>query len=157
MEMKSAQLQVNELDQDQPPRSCVSQSTEGRAMTKTSRAKRVLTWAPNWKRAGGRWKKQIDGKVWFFGHADSPTDARAYKNALQNYLDFLQRQKRQAIVEVPISKASVRQVCEKLLQRDLERYERGEITANSVNRLRACLEIFIDFVGSDIAFSQINE
>jgi integrase len=118
------------------------------------KTKRLLTWAPNYQRPGGRWKKQVDGKVHFFGHADSRDNSKAYKAALDTYLNFLQRRQK---IHVPHRRITLQQLCEKLLQHDQERYQQGDLTANSLNRTRACLRVLLRFLGPATPLSQISE
>ena len=124
-----------------------------------SKRKRILTWAPNWAKRGkpgGRWKKQINGKVHFFGSAKSEGDNRAYRAAERRYFEFLQKVEADQPVEIPLTDATVVDVCEQYLQSLCRRYDIGEISATHVEKTRCCLEDFAQHVGPTARFASIG-
>lgn len=122
-------------------------------------AKRILTWAPNWSKrgGGGRWKKVVDGKTWFFGHGESDADTRSYREAERKYLEFMQRRETCSPVEVVVSEATVFDVAEKYIQEREGEYQRGEISAAHISKTHGLLQRFVDFIGPDRRFVTISE
>ena len=120
--------------------------------------KRILTWHGYFNgRKGGRWKKQILGKVHFFGTGESPDDLKAYRVAEKAYFDFMQRLETTTPVEVKVSKATVEDIIEKFLQLLEQRWKRGEVCAAYFDRTRTSLRKFIDWIGEDTPFNSIRE
>ncbi len=124
-----------------------------------SKTKRILTWCPNWasRSKGGRWRKYIDGKGYYFGEGKSKNYLKAYRKAERNYFDFLSKREATAPVEVECSRATVADICEKYLQELEDRYNRSEITAAYVEQARCCLQDFADKIGFQKRFSCIGE
>ena len=119
--------------------------------------KKLLTFHSNHNRNGGRWRKQIDGKVRYFGHGDSADDIRSYRAAEQAYVEFLKKKEEQQPAEVPVSKATVEEVVERYLQGEFARAQRGEISAGSYEKTRRAAEVFTDSVGPRRRFAEITE
>ncbi len=122
--------------------------------------KTILTWAPNWSKRGGeagRWKKQVDAKVRFFGHAKSRDDIKAYRAAERKYLEFLQEREATKPVEVDVEDATVSDIAEKYLQNLSNRYERGEVSAGHVEQNRCFLQDFVDRIGNAKRLGEICE
>ena len=124
-----------------------------------SKTKRVLSWCPNWKSRGkgGRWRKQIDGQMRYFGHGKSERDLKSYRAAEKKYFEFLNKREATKPVEIQCSQANVAQICEKYLQGLEERYRRQEISASHVDQSRCCLQDFTDKIGSQKRFACISE
>ena len=74
--------------------------------------KRLLTWHGPSK----RWKKQIDCVVRYFGHGSSDRDLKSYRAAERKYLEFMAERERQKPIEIPLTRATVNDVCEKYLR-----------------------------------------
>ena len=107
--------------------------------------KRLLTWKPNWRDNGGRWSKQFNGKVKYFGYAKSRTDTKSYRVAEQKYLRFMEDLEANRSVDIPVNQATIANVAEKFLQNSYSRYERGDISASHFDKLRWCLDHFLDW------------
>ena len=122
-----------------------------------SKKKRILTWTYNRQRGNGRWRKQIDGKVKYFGNADSPEDTKAYRAAERRYFEFMQKREATQPITVCCSRATVSDVCEKFLQQLHDRYERGEISASYLEKTRCCLNDFASRAGPLRGFSRVCE
>ena len=71
----------------------------------TMSKKRVLSWAPNWskKKNGGRWRKQIDGKVHYFGDGKSEKDLKSYRAAEQKYFQFMTEREATKPIDIPLA------------------------------------------------------
>ena len=67
-----------------------------------SKKKRILSWAPNWSKrgGGGRWRKQIDGKVRYFGKGKGPDDLKSYRAAEREYFRFMEEREATRPVEI---------------------------------------------------------
>ena len=124
-----------------------------------TKTKRILSWSPNWSQrgGGGRWRKIIDGKAHFFGHADSPDDTRSYREAERKYLEFMQRRERSAPIYVEVGRATMHDVTEKYCQTLEERYHRQDISASHLIKSVSFLQNFVDFIGSDRPFLSVKE
>ena len=119
--------------------------------------KRILTWHADKKRGNGRWRKQIDGKLRYFGGADSPDDTKAYRAAERKYLEFMQAREAAQSVTVYCSVATVADVCEKFLQQLHERYQRSDVSASYVEKSRCCLDSFTAYLGPLKRFRSVGE
>lgn len=115
--------------------------------------KRLLTW----HRPSHRWKKQVEGKVYYFGHGKAEDDLKAYREAEGRYIEFLHAQERDEPVEVPLAHATIRDICERYMQQQEQWYRSGEVTASNVCKVRGCLDCFLDFVGGNTSFDCVTE
>ena len=123
-------------------------------------SKKNLGWKPNWSKRGGkggRWYKTIDGKVEYFGAGKSPDDLKSYRQAEKKYFQFMQEREATAPVEVALARATVTEISEKYLQSLFSRYERGEISAQYLEKCRCCLDDFCSKVGRQKKFGCIGE
>jgi integrase len=125
----------------------------------TMSKKRALSWAPNWSKrgSGGRWRKQIDGKVQYFGDGKSEKDMKSYRAAEQKYFQFMQEREATKPISILVSEVTAADVCEKFLQNLYTRHERGEISAQHFDKNRICLNRFVAHVGRDTLFDEIGE
>ena len=122
--------------------------------------KRVLSWAPKWskrKSGGGRWRKQIDGKVHYFGYGKSEKDLKSYRAAEQKYFQFMQEREATKPINILVSEVTAADVCEKFLQNLYTRHERKEISAQHFDKNRICLNRFVAYVGRNTLFDEIGE
>lgn len=119
--------------------------------------KRILTWVDGYEGRPGRWRKQINGQVYYFGFADSPNDTKAYRAAEDEYFQFRKKIEAASSVQIPLAKATVTDVSEKFLQDLQDRYERGEVSASYLEKSRCCLDDFCLFVQTQRRFSSIGE
>ena len=115
-------------------------------------AKRILTYSSD-----GRWRKQIDGKVYYFGRGKSKADTRAYKQAEQRYIEFMQHREAEQPVEVAVDSLSLGDAAEKFLQHQHARMEVDEITPTSFDRFRRSLQQFVTATGEDRLLSSVAE
>lgn len=124
-----------------------------------SKTKRVLSWCPNWRNRGqgGRWRKQIDGKMYYFGSGKSERDTKSYRSAEKKHFEFIARLEATKTVEVQCSEATVAEVCEKYMQNFEARYKRSEISAEYVEQTRCLLQNFNDHVGPRGVFRHLGE
>ncbi len=122
-------------------------------------AKRILSWAPDWSKrgSGGRWRKYVDGKAYFFGHGKSKEDVKSYREAEKCYLEFLKKHEAQAPVEISVTNAMVEDVAEKYLQMIECRYVRAEISASYFTKTTAFINRFAKFIGLERLFWQVTE
>lgn len=81
------------------------------------------------KSSDGRWRKQIDGKMRYFGSVNPKSVNRSYKDAERKYYQFLIDRERNNGVETAIQNLTVAEFAEKYLESEYARYARGEITA----------------------------
>tara|TARA_A100001391_G_scaffold196789_1_gene175965 strand:+ start:153 stop:1289 length:1137 start_codon:yes stop_codon:yes gene_type:complete len=115
--------------------------------------KRVLT-----KSSDGRWRKQIDGKMRYFGRVNPKMSLnRSYKDAELRYFEFLAEREAKHPVEVLVNKLTVEDFGEKYLQSCFTRYERGEISATWFEKIRISVCHFIDYLQTDLPLSKLNE
>lgn len=120
--------------------------------------KRVLTWHGYFNgRKGGRWKKQILGKVHFFGTGESPDDLKAYRVAEKAYFEFMQRLEATTPVDVQVADATIADICEKFLQQLEARYKRNDVSADHFERCRCDLNDFAAHVGPGKKMSCLGE
>jgi excisionase family DNA binding protein len=123
------------------------------------RTRRILRWKPNCRKrgGGGRWCKQADGVLHYFGRAKSPDDAEACRQAESRYFDFLQKRRASAPIKIKAVEATLTQVCEKFSQVSKARYDRGEISGNHLERLRGDLPHFSTATGPQQKITSISE
>ena len=114
--------------------------------------KRVLT-----KSSDGRWRKQIDGKMRYFGRVNPKSVNRSYRDAELRYLNFLADREVKFPVEIKISKLTVEDFGEKYLQSCYTRYERGDISATWFEKIRISVCHFIEYLQADMLLSKLNE
>jgi integrase len=124
-----------------------------------SKTKRVLSWCPNWtsRGKGGRWRKQIDGQMRYFGSGKSEKDTKGYRAAEKRYFEFLGKREATKTVEVRCRDATVSDICEKYVQTLEARYNRKEISAQYVDHARYLLQDFVDHIGQRATFASISE
>lgn len=115
-------------------------------------AKRILTYSSD-----GRWRKQIAGKVYYFGRGKSKSDTKSYKQAEQRYFEFMQQREVEQPIEVPMDSLSLGDAAEKFLQHQYTRLEIGEITPTSFDRFRCSLEQFVKATGEERLLSAVGE
>lgn len=123
-------------------------------------AKRILSWSPNWSKresGGGRWRKIVDGKARFFGHADSRDDTKSYRVAERKYLEFMQQREQHLPVEITVADATVSDVAEKFLQGFEGRYQRQEVSASHFSNVMKFVKDFVGFAGGDRRFQSVME
>lgn len=113
--------------------------------------KRVLT-----KSSDGRWRKQIDGKMRYFGSVNSNVN-RSYKDAELRYFEFMTDREVKQPVEVKVAKLTVEDFGEKYLQSCFTRYERGDISATWFEKVRISVCHFVDYLQTDLPLSKLNE
>ena len=114
--------------------------------------KRVLT-----KSSDGRWRKQIDGKMRYFGRVNPKSVNRSYRDAELRYLNFLADREVKFPVEIKISKLTVEDFGEKYLQSCYTRYERGDISATWFEKIRISVCHFVDYLQTGLPLSKLNE
>lgn len=124
---------------------------------------RILSWKPDWSErgSGGRWCKQIDGQVRYFGRGKSESDSKSYKVAQDAYFDFLKDREVSLPVEIPLDEATLKDVCEKYLQtleaRHNSRNVEQRVSASHVEQTRCCLKDFWSCVGEKKRVGCIGE
>tara|TARA_R110002073_G_scaffold152651_2_gene307252 strand:- start:176009 stop:177136 length:1128 start_codon:yes stop_codon:yes gene_type:complete len=114
--------------------------------------KRVLT-----KSSDGRWRKQIDGKMRYFGSVDPKSVNRSYKDAELRYLNFLAEREVKQPIEIKVAKLTVEEFGEKYLQNCFTRYERGDISATWFEKIRISVCHFIEYLQTDLPLSKLCE
>ena len=115
-------------------------------------AKRVLT-----KSTDMRWRKQIDGKMRYFGSVDPKSVNRSYKDAELRYFEFLAEREVNRPIEIKVAKLTVEDFGEKYLQSCFTRYERGEICAAWFEKVRISVCHFVDYLQTDLPLTKLNE
>ena len=106
--------------------------------------KRVLTYSSD-----GRWRKQISGRVHYFGRGKSKLDSKSYREAEERYFEFLAERESAKGIQKPISDLTLGDFGEKFLEGEFARYERREISAARFEKLRISVSDFVGFLGSD--------
>jgi len=115
-------------------------------------AKRVLT-----KSTDMRWRKQIDGKMRYFGSVNPKSVNKSYKDAELRYFNFLAEREVKLPVEIKVAKLTVEDFGEKYLQSCFTRYERGEICAAWFEKVRISVCHFIEYLQTDLSLTKLNE
>lgn len=119
---------------------------------RTMPQKRILT-----KSSDGRWRKQIDGKMHYFGSVNPKSVNRSYKDAELRYLNFLEEIQTKQPIEIKVAKLTVEDFGEKYLQSCFTRYERGDISATWFEKIRISVCHFVDYLQTDMLLSKLNE
>lgn len=119
---------------------------------RTDAMKRVLT-----KSSDGRWRKQIDGKMRYFGSVNPKSVNRSYKDAELRYLNFLEEIQTKQPIEIKVAKLTVEDFGEKYLQSCFTRYERGDISATWFEKIRISVCHFVDYLQTDLSLFKLNE
>lgn len=114
--------------------------------------KRVLT-----KSSDGRWRKQIDGKMRYFGSVDPKQVNFSYRESERRYLNFLAEREVKLPIEIKVAKLTVEDFGEKYLQSCYTRYERGDISATWFEKIRISVCHFVDYLQTDLPLSKLNE
>ena len=115
-------------------------------------AKRVLT-----KSTDNRWRKQIDGKMRYFGSVDPKSVNRSYKDAELRYFDFLAEREVKFPVEIKVAKLTVEDFGEKYLQSCFTKYERGDLKPASFEKTRISVCHFVDYLQTGLLLSMLSE
>ena len=115
--------------------------------------KRVLTWHGPTK----RWKKQINGVVYYFGYGTSEKDVASYRAAEDRFLEKRRRIERITPFTVRFSEATILQAAERFLQSDFKGMERGEIGAQHFFKRKRYVEHFVEWVDGDRRLSRLGE
>lgn len=114
--------------------------------------KKLLTYSSD-----GRWRKQVEGTVFYFGRGKSKTDSRSYIAAEKKYFEFLaEREKTKGVVK-RVSSLSMREFGEKFLQYNFSRYKRNEISASRFEKLRITVDGFVNYLGPKHALANLCE
>ena len=114
--------------------------------------KKVLT-----KSSDGRWRKQIDGKMRYFGRLDPKGLNKSYKDAERRYFEFLAEREVKQPIEIKVAKLTVEDFGEKYLQSCFTRYERGDISATWFEKIRISVCHFVDYLQTDLPLTKLNE
>ena len=114
--------------------------------------KKILT-----KSSDGRWRKQIDGKMRYFGSVDPKSVNRSYKDAELRYFEFLAEREVKQPIEIKVAKLTVEDFGEKYLQSCFTRYERSDISATWFEKIRISVCHFVDYLQTDLPLSKLNE
>ncbi len=114
--------------------------------------KRLLTYSSD-----GRWRKQIDGRMYYFGRGQSVNDTRSYREAERSYLEFAQRYERTRTTTRPISQATVEDAVEKYMQGLEARYAADDLSATHVRKIQDALSVFCAAVGAKERFCGLTE
>ncbi len=101
--------------------------------------------------------KQIDGKMRYFGSVNPKSVNRSYKDAELRYFEFLAEREVKLPVEIKVAKLTVEDFGEKYLQSCFTRYERGEISATWLEKIRISVCHFVDYLQTDLPLSKLNE
>jgi excisionase family DNA binding protein len=154
--MPSAKAAISKAE---PVPTSIPHPDADRHQRRSGRRKRILTWKPNCckRGGGGRWCKQAEGVLHYFGRAKSPDDAEARRQAESRYFEFLQKRRASAPIKIPLVEATLAQVSEKFLQHSKARYDRGEISGNHLERLRGDLTQFSTAIGAQQKITSISE
>ncbi len=115
--------------------------------------KRLLTW----HKPSGRWKKQIEGVVYYFGYGRSEDDAKARVEAERRYLEFIEQRERRQPVEIRLQQATLIDVAEKYLQQLEQRHNGHQVSASYLCKVRTNLNDFLRFTGGQVLFGSVNE
>jgi len=115
-------------------------------------AKRILT-----KSTDMRWRKQIDGKMHYFGSVNPKSVNKSYRAAELRYYEFLAEREVKLPVEIKVAKLTVEDFGEKYLQSCFTRYERGDISATWFEKIRISVCHFIEYLQTDLSLSKLNE
>ncbi len=115
-------------------------------------AKRILT-----KSTDMRWRKQIDGKMRYFGSVNPKSVNRSYKDAELRYLNFVEEIQTKQPIEIKVAKLTVEDFGEKYLQSCFTRYERGDISATWFEKIRISVCHFVDYLQTDLPLTKLNE
>lgn len=114
--------------------------------------KKILT-----KSSDGRWRKQIDGKMRYFGSVDPKSVNKSYRVAELRYFNFLAEREVKQPIEIKVTKLTVEDFGEKYLHSCFTRYERGEISATWFEKIRISVCHFVDYLQTDLLLSKLNE
>jgi integrase len=114
--------------------------------------KKILTYATD-----GRWRKQIDGKMYYFGKGKSKSDSRSYAKAENKYFEFLAKRSQSRGIEKRVSDLTFMEFGEKFLQNNFSRYERNEISASWFEKVRISVDAFVEFIGPKHALANLCE
>jgi len=114
--------------------------------------KRVLT-----KSSDGRWRKQINGKMKYFGKVIPKAEARSYRDAEKRYFQFLDDRERNNGVETSILNLTIAEFAEKYLESEYARYARGEITAVWFEAVRCHISDFVERVNWNKPLRYLSE
>ena len=115
-------------------------------------AKRILT-----KSTDMRWRKQIDGKMHYFGSVNPKSVNKSYRAAELRYYEFLAEREVKLPVEIKVAKLTVEDFGEKYLQSCFTRYERGDISATWFEKIRISVCHFVEYLQTDLPLSKLNE
>jgi len=114
--------------------------------------KKILTYATD-----GRWRKQIDGKMYYFGKGKSKSDSRSYAKAEKQYFEFLSKRSKSRGIEKRVSDLTLMEFGEKFLQNNFSRYESNEISASWFEKLRISIDAFVEFIGPKHSLANLCE
>lgn len=114
--------------------------------------KRVLTFSSD-----GRWRKQICGKVYYFGRGKSKSDTKSYREAERAYLRLMEEREAKQPVEIPTRDLSLSDAVEKYLQHLEERHSRGEVSAPYAGRAISNGNLFVEALGPDTQLGSLSE
>jgi len=114
--------------------------------------KKVLT-----KSSDMRWRKQIDGKMRYFGKVDPKSVNRSYKDAELKYFEFLAERESKQPIEIKVAKLTVADFGERYLQSCFTRYERGEICAAWFEKIRISVCHFVNYLQTNLPLAKLDE
>ena len=114
--------------------------------------KRILTFSSD-----KRWRKQVGGRMFYFGRGKSKSDTKSYRDAEKRYFEFMADRERSKGIERLVSDLTMEDFGEKFLQAQFARYEQGDISPSYFEKLRINIGDLVTFLGPDRPLASLFE